>query len=139
MNNLLDIASEVMEGFNPATDSADDFEKLPDGVYLCVLEDVTHKSNEKGTEWISFKYTVMDGDYENKCIYANYFFTEKTVKRSIKLLGKVAYAFGYELPLQAFENLDTLAESLNNMAGNQANVEQVTKNDYSNYTITPVE
>ena len=31
MDDLLNIASKVMEGFDPATDKVDDFEKLPDG------------------------------------------------------------------------------------------------------------
>lgn len=139
MDDLLNIATKTMEGFNPATDTVDNFEKLPDGDYNCLLEDVTAKVSEKGTNWISFKFSVMDGDYENRLIFVNFFFTEKTIERSIKGISKLAYDFGYELPIDAFSSLDNLAETLNQMAGNQATVHQTTsKNDYTNYKVTPI-
>ena len=139
MNDLLSIATKTMEGFNPATDSVDDFEKLPDGEYNCLLEDVTARVSEKGTNWISFKFSVMDGDYENRLIFVNFYFTEKTIERSIKGISKLAYDFGYEIPADAFVSYEALAETLNDMAGNQATVKQTTsKNDFANYKVTPI-
>lgn len=140
MDDLLNIASKTMEGFNPATDSVDDFEKLPDGEYNCLLEDVTARKSEKGTNWISFKFSVMEGEYANRLIFVNFYFTEKTMARSVKAISKLAYDFGYELPLEAFASYETLAETLNGLAGNQAIVKQTTsKNDFTNYTVTPIE
>lgn len=139
MDDLLNIASKTMEGFNPATDSVDNFENLPDGEYNCLLEDVTARKSEKGTNWISFKFSVMDGDYTNRLMFVNFYFTEKTTERSIKGITKLAYEFGYELPLEAFTSFETLAESLNAMAGNQATVKQTTsKNNFANYKVTPL-
>lgn len=139
MDDLLKIATETMEKFNPETDTVDDFEKLPDGDYNCLLEDVTARKSEKGTNWISFKFSVIDGDYQNRLIFVNYFFTEKTVERSIKGITKMAYDFGYQIPLEAFTTYESLAETLNSMAGNQATVHQTTsKNDYTNYKVTPI-
>lgn len=139
MDDLLNIATKTMEGFNPATDMVDDFEKLPDGDYSCLLEDVTARKNDKGTNWICFKFSVMNGDYENRLIFVNFFFTEKTIERSIKGISKLAYDFGYELPIDAFSSLDNLAETLNQMAGNQATVHQTTsKNEFTNYKVTPI-
>lgn len=140
MDDLLNIAQKTMENFNPAVDKVDDFENLPDGEYSCLLEDVTaRKSEEKGTEWMSFKFSVMSGEYENRLIFVNYFFTEKTVERSIKGITKLAYEFGYEIPVESWTNLETLAETLNAMAGNQATVKQSTsKNGYTNYKVTPI-
>lgn len=138
-NDLLSIASKTMEGFNPATDSVDNFDKLPDGDYDCVLDEVTARKNDKGTNWISLKFSVLTGDNANRCIFVNYYFTEKTVERSIKAITKVAYEFGYELPVEAFTSYESLAETLNGMAGNQAVVTQTTsKNDFTNYKVTPV-
>lgn len=138
MSNLLDIATKTMENFNPATDSVDNYEKLPDGEYTCLLEEATaRKSEEKGTEWISLKFTITSGEYENRLIFVNYFFTEKTVERSIKGITKLAYEFNYELPVDAFTSLETLSEALNTMAGSQAIVKQTTsKNDFVNYKVT---
>lgn len=140
MDNLLEIATKTMENFDPAVDKVDDFENLPDGEYSCLLEDVTaRKSEEKGTNWISFKFSVMDGDYENRLIFVNFFFTEKTIERSIKGITKLAYDFGYSLPADAFTTLETLAETLSGIAGNQATVKQTTsKNGYANYKVTPI-
>ncbi len=141
MEDLLNIATETMKGFDPSTDTVDDFEKLPDGDYECLLEDVkAKKSEEKGTNWITFKFSVMSGEYENRLIFVNYFFTEKTAQRSVKQIAKLAYEFGYELPVEAFSSYDNLAETLNQMAGNQATVHQTTsKNDFANYKITPIQ
>lgn len=139
MDDLLSIAQKTMENFDPAVDKVDDFEKLPDGEYNCLLEDVTARKSEKGTNWISFKFSVMSGDYENRLIFVNYFFTEKTIERSIKGITKLAYDFGYEIPTNAFTTYDSLAETLNAMAGNQATVKQTTsKNDFTNYKVTPI-
>lgn len=140
MDNLLEIATKTMENFDPAVDKVDDFEKLPDGEYNCLLEDVTaRKSEEKGTNWISFKFSVMDGDYANRLIFVNFYFTEKTIERSIKGITKLAYDFGYSLPADAFTSYESLAETLSGIAGNQATVKQTTsKNDFANYKVTPV-
>lgn len=140
MDDLLNLASKTMEGFNPATDSVDNFEKLADGDYNCVLDEVTARKNDKGTNWISFKFSVLEGDYANRLIFVNYYFTEKTAERSIKGITKLAYEFGYELPVEAFTTYQSLAETLNAMAGNQAVVTQTTgKNDFTNFKVTPVE
>lgn len=140
MEDLLNIASKVMENFNPAVDKVDDFEKLPDGEYSCLLEDVTARKSEKGTQWISFKFSIMSGEYENRLIFVNFFFTEKTIERSIKGITKLAFDFGYELPAEAFTTLETLAETLSSMAGNQATVKQTTsKNDFTNFKVTPLQ
>lgn len=139
MDDLLSIAQKTMENFDPAVDKVDDFEKLPDGEYECLLEDVTARKSEKGTNWISFKFSVMSGEYENRLIFVNYFFTEKTIERSIKGITKLAYDFGYEIPTDAFTSYESLAETLNAMAGNQATVKQTTsKNDFTNYKVTPI-
>lgn len=138
MNDLLSIATKTMENFNPAVDKVDDFEKIADGEYNCLLEDVTARKSEKGTNWISFKFSIMEGEYENRLIFVNYFFTEKTMERSIKGITKLAFDFGYELPVDAFSSYESLAETLNAMAGNQATVKQTTKNDFSNYKVTPL-
>jgi len=139
MTNLMDIASKTMEGFNPATDTVDDFEKLPDGEYNCLLEEVKARKNDKGTEWIGLTFSVMDGDYANRLIFVNFFFTEKCVERSIKAVNKLAFDFGYTLPIEAFADLDTLASNLNELAGNQALVKQTTsKNDFTNYKVSPL-
>jgi len=140
MDDLLNIATKTMENFDPATDSVDTFEDIKDGEYNGLLEEVTARKNDKGTNWISFKFSILDNEeYKNRFIFVNYFFTEKMIERSIKALNKVAYDFGYQLPVDSFTSLDTLAETLNGMAGNQAVIEKKTSNSgFVNYKVTPV-
>ncbi len=138
MIDLLSIANETLKGFNPATDKVDDFENLPDGEYNCLLEDVANKKSEKtGNEWIGFKFNVLDGEHAGRYIFVNYFFTEKTISRSIKQVTKLTHDFGYELPIDSFQSMEILTEALLNLCGNTATVKQTTKNEYSNYKVTP--
>ena len=80
MDDLLNIASKTMEGFNPATDSVDNFEEIKDGEYIGLLEDVTAKTSEStGSQWVSLKFSILNNEeYKNRFIFVNYFFTEKT-------------------------------------------------------------
>lgn len=138
MDDLLNIATSVMEGFDPATDKVDNFEEVADGTYTCLLEKVTARKNDKGTNWISFDWSQVSSE-DNRHIFVNYFFTEKMQERNIKALIKLAYEFGYQLPLESFTDLETLAETLNGMAGNQATVEKKTSNSgFTNYKVTPI-
>ena len=138
MMDLLNIANETLKGFNPATDKVEDFENLPDGEYNCLLEDVTNKKSEKtGNEWIGLKFNVHEGEYAGRYIFVNYFFTPKTIARSIKQLSKLTHDFGYQLPVESFESMETLKDALLTLCGNTASVEQKTKNDFSNYKVTP--
>ena len=141
MDDLLNIATNVMENFDPATDSVDTYEDIKDGNYTGLLESVTSNQNDKGTTWICFKFSILDNEeYKNRFIFVNYFFTEKMVERSIKALNKLAYEFGYQLPVESFTSLDTLAETLNGMAGNQAIIEKKTSNSgFVNYKVTPLQ
>lgn len=139
--SLLDKAQEIMGAFDPETDTVDTFENLPDGTYHALLEKVEFRSNDKGTQWISFEFSVLEeGDNLGRLMWDNRWFTEKSEDRSIKSVIKTAHDFGYELPAEAFVDLDTLAEYLNSMAGEQAMVTQKTnKSGFTNYTLEPVE
>lgn len=137
MEDLLNIATKTMAGFDPAKDKVDDFEEIADGTYSCLLEKVTARKSEKGTNWISFDFSQTNSE-DNRHIFVSYFFTEKTIERSIKAINKLAYDFGYTLPVESFTDLETLANTLNDMAGNEAIVEKKTSNSgFVNYKVTP--
>ena len=86
MEELLQIAKETMEEFNPETDSVSDFEPIPDGEYNVLLEKVELKESQNGTTNISFEYSVLDGEQENKRIWDNHYLTAKTIKFQTKKL-----------------------------------------------------
>lgn len=149
MSSILDIMNDGMKNFDPVNDSADDFEALPDGEYNCLIEEVTAKKNDKGTNWINFKCSIIDGEYEHRFLFPNFFFSEKTAVRSGKQLQKIITGLGYDanvLEIMASASSDSiedqlkaLASSLNEMSGNQVIVEQKTgSNDYVSHKITPL-
>ena len=144
MDDLLNIATSVMEGFDPATDKVDNFEEVADGTYTCLLEKVTARESSKGTSYISLDFSVMDENIHGH-IFVPYYFSEKTLERSIKAVTKLAYEFGYELPADTFTDLESVAQALDSMSGNQAVVEIKTptpKNEddkvFPNYKVQPV-
>lgn len=145
MKDLLKIAGNVMDNFNPETDSANDFENLPDGQYVGLIEEVKSRKNEKGTEWISLKVSVEHDEeedkYKGRLIFVSFFFTEKQVERQIKTITKMVHDLGFEaLPLTAWEDLDTLAENLQALVGTEVQIDQQTsKSGYTNHTVSSTE
>lgn len=140
MDDLLKVATGVMENFNPETDSADSYEDLKDGEYACLLEEVTNRKNDKGTVWISLQFSITEGENQGRFMFVNYFFTEKMIERSIKSLIKLAHEFGYELTIDSFADMETLCETLQSLCGISAIVKQTTsKNGFANHTVTPIE
>ena len=138
-DELLKIATKTMENFDPAKDKVEDFEEIEDGKYTCLLEKVKYRKSEKGTDWISLDFSIMS-ENDNRHIFVPYFFSDKTITRSIKAITKLAYDFGYTLGTDAFIDFETLADNLNAMAGNQAIIEKkTTSSGFINYKVTPLE
>jgi len=140
MDDLLKIAGNVMDNFNPETDSANDFENLPDGQYKGLLTEVKGRKNEKGTQWVGLQFEILDGDYKGRFIFVNYFFTEKTAERSIKTIIKLIHNLGFEpLTVDAFKSVDDLAEALQGLVGTEAAIKQATsKSGFTNYDVSPI-
>lgn len=141
MDDLLKIAGNVLENFNPETDSANDFENLPDGVYKGLIAEVTSRKNEKGTTWVSLNVEIIDGEKKGRKLFVNYFFTEKMAERSIKYIVKLVHDLGFEaLSLDAFKSIETLADALQALVGTEVSVEQATsKSGYTNHDVSASE
>lgn len=137
MEEMLQIAKETMEEFNPETDSVSDFEPIPDGEYNVLLEEVELKESQGGTPNISFKYSVIDGEQEGKFIWDNHYLTLKTIKFQTKKLAKIAFILGFELPVDTFNSYERIVEVFNQMAGTTGVGEKTTnKSGYSNFELT---
>ena len=139
--SLMDKAINIMAGFNPATDSVSNFEEIKDGTYDCVIEEIIAKVSENtGNEYLTIKFSVVGEECNGRLIYVNKYVTEKTESRTIKECLKLMHDYGYKLPPEAFEDVNTLAETMStSIAGCMATVKKSTsKNDYVNYTIMAV-
>lgn len=136
MEDLLNLASELMKDDNYKKSS---FEELPDGEYLVNIDKIELRENDKGTQWISFTNTVIDGDFSERKMFINMFLTEKTIKRTISAIMNIITSFGYELDTSMFADFNTLVECLQTLINKQANVTKKTNGEFVNYTLRGVE
>ncbi|OAO77605.1 hypothetical protein A0O32_2470 [Anoxybacillus flavithermus] len=126
--NLKALAQKMLEeGFNPHQTNVDDngYDNLPDGIYDAILEDVQFRVNDKGTEWISLTFTIINEGYENRKYFANYWLTEKQLEQNIKKLwGHAAQVFNVELTVDDIANIETaVVEKLQEALGTQVELE----------------
>ncbi len=140
MSDLFNKASEIMGNFNPATDNVSDFEEIKDGTYECIIEEITARTSQSGNTYLSIKVSIMGDAFNGRLMFVPKYFSEKTIERSIKECIKLMDEYGYELPIEMFEDMDTLASGMDNaIAGSQIIVKKSTsKNDFTNYTLTAV-
>ncbi|ENH96705.1 hypothetical protein J416_09414 [Gracilibacillus halophilus YIM-C55.5] len=125
--NLKEAAAEILDqGFDPKKDAVGgDFEELPDGLYDMILTDVKWQGpNEKGTEWLSFEFEVLNEGYENRKYFGNIFFSnEKMMQLNLKRAMKSAAVLDVELDIDDFDDEEVLVEKIKEGVGNQCMVE----------------
>jgi hypothetical protein len=65
----------------------DDFSPMPEGDYLCELEDIEPKDTQSGNRMWNLKFRVVEGECEKRIIFDNMVFSdnEKTQQR-VKLV-----------------------------------------------------
>ncbi|GIP61963.1 hypothetical protein J32TS6_05180 [Virgibacillus pantothenticus] len=124
--NLKEVAAEILnDGFDPRTDSVgDDFENLPDGLYDAIFTDVSWRSNDKGTEWLSFEFEIQNEGYENRKYFGNIFFSnEKMLQLNLKRAMKTAAVLDVDVTIEDFEDEQVLVEALKAGLGSQCMIE----------------
>ena len=68
-------------------DDCQDYSPVPDGDYLCSLEEIEEKFSQNGNEMWVLKWLIIDGKYEGRKIFDQIVFTSACLPR-IKLLCK---------------------------------------------------
>ena len=136
MDDLLTLASELAENNNYKTADSNYEEKKPDGVYSVLIESIKLRTSEStGTQWFSIVAKVLEGDYVEDKFYVSYFLTEKTIKRTLSKLMKLINSCGYDIDVAMFTDVDTIAEGLQEIVGNNLYLEKKTSGkgfiDYS--------
>lgn len=138
MDDLLKIAGNVMDNFNPETDSVSDYENLPDGKYDALVAEVGHRTSEKGTKSVFLKFEIAGGKFEGRNTWANFYFTEKMAEVTIKRILKMVHDFGFELTIDAFKSVEELSENLQGLVGNEAEIVlKTSKSGYQNVEVNP--
>ncbi|MGM8215155.1 DUF669 domain-containing protein [Bacillaceae bacterium W0354] len=135
--NLKQIAQQVLsEGFDPKTDSVSDFDELSDGLYDVILTDVSWRANDKGTEWLSFEFEVLNEGFEGRKYFGNIFFSnEKMMELNLKRAMKTAAVLDIDLDIEDFEDEEALVAKLKEGLGTQCMVELKTnkKGNFQNW------
>src|SRR5690606_16405118 len=124
--NLKALAEEILnEGFDPKTDPVSgEFENLPDGLYDGILLDVSWRTNDKGTEWLSFEFEILNEGYDGRKYFGNIFFSnEKMLKLNLKRAMKTAAILDVDVTVEDFEDEEVLVERLKEGVGNQCMIE----------------
>lgn len=139
MDDILAIASTLVENENYKKD--DYLDVKPDGEYTTILEKVEVKmSEEKGTEWFSFIFNIVEGEYANQKLFVNLFLTEKTTKGTLSKIMNLISSLGYEIDLTMFESKDAIEKGLQNVIGTEILVNKKTSaNGYVNYSMRGTE
>lgn len=140
--NLMDTVKELaQEGFDVETSPISDFEKTPDGVYEAAVTafELTESKNT-GTQWFRFVLQILTGEQQGKKYYGNLWLSANSVKRSVKVLKKYAWAMSINLEDGDFADTDSLVEKMQDAIGLQVTLTLETsgkgKDAYQNWELS---
>ncbi len=136
MDDLLTLASELVENNNYKTADNNYEEKKPDGLYNVLIESIKLRTSEStGTQWFNIVAKVLEGDYVEEKFYVSYFLTEKTVKRTLAKLMKLINSCGYDVDVSMFNDVESIEQGLQELVGNSLYLDKKTSKkgfvDYS--------
>lgn len=81
-------------------DDATDFSPLPDGKYVCVINDIEKTVTKSNDEMWKLKFEVCNGTYKGRIIYDNMIFSEKALPRVKAICLNMGVDVSGELDLQ---------------------------------------
>lgn len=138
--NLKEMAAKILEeGFNPETDPVNDFDNLPDGSYDALLTNVSWRTNDNGTEWLSLEFEIINEGFEGRKFFGNIFFSvEKMLQVNIKRTMKYATILGVDLSIDDFGDPETsLVEAFKNGLGNHVELTlKTSKSNFQNFDLS---
>lgn len=138
MENIeFDLEKELLQ-YNPAEEPKNEFEKLPDGDYRGVIDEVVSGiTPKKGTPYILIKVDLFDDNYTGRKEFIYFFMSQKMAPFNAKRLMHLAYSAGNILEAGHFKDLQTATEALSKcLNGKEVSFIKKTKNDFANYDLT---
>ncbi|PLA75754.1 hypothetical protein CYR79_09720 [Ligilactobacillus agilis] len=117
---LRDAAAKALDGFDRKKGNVNEFEGLPSGDYVVMIDNIREQETPWGSEQLSIRAQVLDGEHAGQKEFINLSLDETTSKgnpnpmlgRNIKLIAKLASNSGIELQDEDWEDLGTLSEAL---------------------------
>ncbi|CAL7910119.1 hypothetical protein [Fusobacterium necrophorum] len=129
--SIADIMAELEKKGWKAGDNEND--NPADGIYEGIIEEILFNTNEKGTQWFSFKVNLLS---ENRSHLASLFLTGKMASANLKkFINIVLNLTGEALSAIDFVNEEALAEKLTEqLAGTEVVIElKTSKNGFQNF------
>lgn len=117
---LRDAATKALEGFDTKNGNVNSFAGLPSGDYVVMIDNIKNQDTPWGSEQISIRVQVLDGEHAGQKEFVNLSLDETTTKgkpnpmlaRNIKLIAKLASNSGIQLQDEDWDDLKTLANAL---------------------------
>ena len=136
MDDLLTLASELVENNNYKTADNNYEEKKPDGRYSVLIESIKLRTSENtGTQWFNIVAKILEGDYVEEKFYVSYFLTEKMIKRTLAKLMKLINSCGYDIDVSMFSDVESIEQGLQELVGNSLYLDKTTsKKGFLDYT-----
>lgn len=118
--SLRDKAAEALNGFDKKNGKPSSYEGLPSGDYVVMVESIKNQDTPWGSEQISIRVQVLDGEFAGRKEFVNLSLDETTSKgnpnpilsTNIKIIAKIAANSGVELQDDDWEDLGTLSDAL---------------------------
>lgn len=96
MTKLAQMAQEIIaSGFDAKSDSIDNYNGLPDGVYDAILAQAEWRTSDKGYEWLQLEFDILTAGFENRKFFGMHSFNNPDfLERNIKHVMQSAAALG---------------------------------------------
>lgn len=108
-------------------DDVHDFKPLPEGKYLCRLDNVEEASTKNGDEMWKLRFEVTSGESEGRYIFDNLVFTDPAMKRAKLVCSRLGLDVSGELDLKPEMLMDktvVLAVGVEDYEDDQSNTKQ---------------
>lgn len=105
----------------------DNRSEIPDGKYLCRVEEVELKESKAGKPMLAQRLLILDGKYKGRKLFRN---SMLVTEENVKYLKKDLITLGIEL-----ERLSDLPNHLNSLLDIEVQVTVKTKGEYQNVWI----
>lgn len=105
MNDFLELTQNLIDNNNF---EEEEFKPLPADNYRVTVKNVEKKTSQNGNDYVSMVLEIADGEYTNRNIWNNLFFTVKTAENTIKRIYKMAEMV--DIAPKAFTDVDSIVD-----------------------------
>lgn len=124
--NWTDLDNNWSQAAQPEPANKTEFESVPDGSYVCVIDRVEFKTSKSGNPYLNWVLIVDNGPQEGRWLFKRNMLANA---QNMKFLKQDLAACGVELPAKLSElNLESLLDKV-------VKVTKKTKNDFENIYI----